>query len=207
MALTYFHHTKDFAAFLLDRRLGEAAEKYLKLVRDLDLPLLKMFAHLTEEALFDLTKQSLEKFLKGIVDDTAWQDASAYIAQYKANQIPGIASERVEVSDIVLVYSSRKQLLVKFLPEYTQDTRLITDIFLELEKFFLGLVAAPWLPPCAFPPNRATGRCARTCDPGATFRATRDHRGQARTAIRRRGAGSRWGEGRPGASGSLILQW
>ena len=139
MAVIHFHLTKDLAAFLLDQRLQEAAEKYLKLVRDLNLPLLKMFAHLPEEALFELAKQGLEKFLKGIVDDTAWENASASIVQYKADQIPGIAREKVEISDIVLVYSAQKQLLVKFLPEYTQDIRLITGIVLELENFFLGL--------------------------------------------------------------------
>jgi PAS domain S-box-containing protein len=130
---------KEYARYLLEKKLPEASAENLKIVRDLDLPLLRLFAHLPEEELLALIRQSLEQFLRQITLGQAWEAATATLLQWKADQLPGIPRQKVEASDIILSYSARKQLFVSFLPAYTQDARLITALLLELERFYLKL--------------------------------------------------------------------
>lgn len=132
-----FHHTKDYVAFLLNQKLEEASVENLRLLKEAKLPLLNLFSHLPEKELLELTKKSLADFLEQIMAGTALEKSIENIYKWRANQLPGIPREKVEVADLVFSYSLRKQLFLKFLPGYTTDCTLIVHIISELERFYL----------------------------------------------------------------------
>jgi PAS domain-containing protein len=132
-------HVKVYARFLLDHHLDELTEKNLQLAKTYDLPILRLFNHLTEEELYTLIKNSLLKFLNDVLADQALQQTYASIEQWKNNQVPNVPREQVKGADIVFVYSIRKKLLYSFLTRYTQDGSLIVAIAQELEDFYMNV--------------------------------------------------------------------
>jgi PAS domain S-box-containing protein len=132
-------HVKVYARFLLDHYLHELTAENLKLAQTYKLPLLQLFSHLSEEELYTLTKNSLQKFLHEVLEDQVLQRSYESIEQWKKNQLPGISREKVTGADLVLTYSIRKKLLYAFLERYTQDCSLIIAIAQELEDFYLNV--------------------------------------------------------------------
>lgn len=129
-------HVKVYARFLLDNYLHEMAEENLRLAKKDNLPLLELFGHLTDEALYALTKEGLQQFLQGLLEDQAWQRAQESIDQWQKNELPGISRQQVKGADLVISYSIQKKLLYTFLSRYTQDCTLIVTIAQELEDFY-----------------------------------------------------------------------
>lgn len=134
-----FIEFKDFAQYLLKNHLDDLSRENLKLTLSYKLPLLALFSHLTEEALFNLTRQSTQQFLEEVLNNQALPAAMSAIDKWKAGELPGIPAEKVQVSDLILSYSIRKQLYMKFLPFYTQDCTAFIAIINELEVFHIYL--------------------------------------------------------------------
>ncbi len=134
-----FQEVKEFSRYLLDERLDDVARENHNMMRALQLPLLKAFEHLTEAELLEMIRQSFKQFLTDIEEDTALANAIVSIIRWKENQLPGISRDSVQVADFVMVYSIRKQLFLKFLPDYTDDCKKIVAVMQELEHFHIEL--------------------------------------------------------------------
>ncbi len=128
-----------YAAFLLQEKLEEATRLHLAQARAVHLPLLKFFAHLDEEALTALTRESLKSYFGHLQAGTLPQEAAKAIGAWKADQLPGIPREQVEVADIVLNYSLRKRLLLELLPAFTTQVPVCVAIATELEGLYVHI--------------------------------------------------------------------
>ena len=130
---------KDFAVFILREKLNEVTSLNLRLSKELKLPLLGLFEHLTEEELFALFYKAQEEFFQQLINGKAFEVARQSLIAWKNNELEGVPRERVEISDLVLTYSIRKQVAHQLLPEYTTDCEKLIAIIQELENFHLEL--------------------------------------------------------------------
>ncbi len=130
-------HFSGYADFTLQDEdlVAEMAKAYLALCRENNLPLLIYFSHLSEEEQIAYCRKSITDFLEEVKSGTALEKALATVNQWRANQHPVIPSTGITVSDVVLLYSIRKQLYLNFLPRYTEEIKLYHQIVLELEFF------------------------------------------------------------------------
>lgn len=136
---SYFQYTRDFALFILNHKLREASIENLRLSQEAKLPLLELFSHLSADELLGLMQSSLSGFLQQIVDDTVLGKCIEALDNWKADLIPGVPKQKVEISDLVSGYSIRRQVFLHLLPSYTTDCGLVVNIATELEKFYIQL--------------------------------------------------------------------
>jgi PAS domain S-box-containing protein len=134
-----FVYAKEFATYLLSNKLQEASAENIRLTRNLNLPLLELFAHLPEDELLRMTQHSLQLFFEQMIAGTALDAALGEIDKWKADQVPGIPRQKVSVSDLVISYSIRRQLFLHFLPQYTSDPTQIVQVMQEIEMFYIQL--------------------------------------------------------------------
>jgi PAS domain S-box-containing protein len=128
-----------YATFLLKEKLPEATQLNLRLARAVDLPLLKFFLHLDEAALNALTRESLQHYFLQLQEGTLLVEADQGVREWKADKLPGIPREKIELSDIVLNYSLRKRVLLELLPAFTSEVPVCVAITLELEHLYAQL--------------------------------------------------------------------
>ena len=131
-----FPHLKEYGKFLLDHCLEAAAAENLKISREVKLPLLEVFAHLSEYQLLKISKEVLQQFFRQLVEGEALKKSIESIQHWKAGSHPLVATENIKMADISLLHHTRKQLLLDFLPQYTNDSAKVISIAKELEKFF-----------------------------------------------------------------------
>ena len=125
---------KPYASFLLENYLDELTRENIRLSRELKLPLLDLFAHLSEEELFQLSRQGQQTFLKEIIDGHPFESALKSLWDWKDNKLPGISKDKVSLTDLVMGYSLRKDLFSHFLPLYTNDVQIALSVLSGLEK-------------------------------------------------------------------------
>lgn len=134
-----FQEVKKYSRYLLQNRLDDISRENIRMLEEHKLPLLGAFSHLSKEELFVMTRSSLEQFLTDVEQDTSLANAIVTILRWKENKIPGIERNTVKAVDLIIVYSIRKQLFLKFLPDYTTDCQVFVAIMQELEQFHIEL--------------------------------------------------------------------
>jgi len=124
----------DFLIFIRDNHLEEMARENMKNVREMDIPLMKLFANMPEEAL-------LQQSMKGMRDNVENLQNGTYIEKQKMNlklweedKLPGISRDSITPTDLVMIYALQKKGYFKFLPLYTTDNRLTIEIMQALEE-------------------------------------------------------------------------
>lgn len=127
---------KNYAKFVLDSHLDNATSENISSARKLNLPLLKVLAHLSEEQLFEVSKEGLKNFIESINLGTAIETTHSSIQNWKLNQLPNVGKTEISGTDLIFIYSIRKRSLIKLLPFYTKDGNLILDLVNELEELF-----------------------------------------------------------------------
>nr|MDQ3393121.1 ATP-binding protein [Bacteroidota bacterium] len=117
-------------------RLLDVTRENVKVCREVDLPILRFFAHMPEGELELLFQNALKSFMQAIVDDKVLEQTTETMMRWKLDQIEGIPKNQVELSDMILSNSSRKRVLLKFLPHYTTDVQEVIQIATELEMLY-----------------------------------------------------------------------
>jgi PAS domain S-box-containing protein len=132
-------YLKRFGAFLLAHHLQEAAEVNLLLARQVDLPLLKSFSHLSEQEFLALVKASLETFLHQLEKQTVLEEAKDALRKWRNDTLSLIPRSGIEATDLVQAYHVRKQLLLSFLNRFTSDVTEASAIAKELDFLYAQL--------------------------------------------------------------------
>ena len=125
-----------FARFLRATRLEAFADAQLVLQRQLEIPLLRLFAHLGDAELRALVVQGAEQFLADLEAGRALEVATQSLAAWEADELPGIPKDSVEASDLVLVYVAQERALQAFLPEFATDVPDALAIAAELRAHY-----------------------------------------------------------------------
>ncbi|EMR02772.1 Chemotaxis regulator BdlA [Cesiribacter andamanensis AMV16] len=141
-----FPHLKRFGAYLLGHHLQEAAEVNLALARQAEMPLLTLFAHLSEQQLLEVVKENLAVFLHHLSEHSALEHALDALHNWRKDSLPTIPRAGVATADLILGYHVRKQVLLSFVERYTQQVpeavaiaRELDLLFAHTEKYAFGL--------------------------------------------------------------------
>ncbi len=128
---------KDFVRFVRLDKLNEFIEVNLEMLRALKMPLLDAFANLSQEDIMESMKRRVTQFLHGLESGTAIDQAKNDLSVWEADKIPGISKQQIGLPDIILGYYAQKAALIKFLPQFTQDSRDMFTIIQQLDGYYL----------------------------------------------------------------------
>ena len=131
-----FPHLRNFASYLLENHLEEVAKINIKFARQVDLPLLKVFAHLSEQEFTAFVKGTLETFFVQLIEQNALEHAKETLRKWRSDTLPNIPRAGVATADLVLVYHVRKQLLLGFIEDYTTDIKEALAIAKEIDLLY-----------------------------------------------------------------------
>jgi two-component system sensor histidine kinase/response regulator len=127
----------DFLKFIQKNHIEEVARQSLKDSREMNLPILKMFAHVPDEVLIPQSIKGINDFVDSLVDGTYAEKQLASLKLWEEDKLPGIKKEDIEPTDLVLIYVIQKKGYFKFIPLYTKDSQLAIDIVMEMEALHL----------------------------------------------------------------------
>src|SRR5688572_23762515 len=127
---------KSFAAYLLNEFLEEYTIVYLSHIQSLNIPLMKLFDHLSAEELRELSKPEVIKFLEGFVNGTSLEKAAESLKQWETDSIPGIPKNKIHPSDLVLIYTAQKFALYDFISMHVSNSKDTVVIIREMEQYY-----------------------------------------------------------------------
>jgi two-component system CheB/CheR fusion protein len=125
-----------FAAFIREKRLEEYHKDYISHFKTLKIPIMRLFTHLSDEQLSEMSRPGTLRFLDGFIHGTALEQAAESLRQWETDTIPGISKKALLPSDLVLIYAAQKYSLYRFLPHYTDNVEKAVIIIRELEEYY-----------------------------------------------------------------------
>jgi PAS domain S-box-containing protein len=134
-----FEYLPGFAQFLLEHHLEELAAEFIRLFREVDLPMLAFYKSLSEDQLLALSVKTTTQLLTAFIENRTIANIDATVVRWAQDQLPMIGRNKVATSDIGLVNYVRKQALTVFLPRYTTDLSLFIQIIRELDRYAFEL--------------------------------------------------------------------
>ena len=123
-----------YAQFLKEHFLPEVASENLRLLREMNVPLLRLVAHLSEAELKLTTMEGLGRFLDDLAAGAAVGRAEASLEAWAEDRVPGLAQADVQPSDLVLVFAAQREAVLTFLPRFTRDVEVATGILLAIDR-------------------------------------------------------------------------
>lgn len=136
-SLTNLVHLPRYAAFLLEHKLHEFTLYELQLSKEHNLPLLKKLAHLPDEKIIAIAKDTASEFLDRLSRNQAREHINHSRERWLANQLPSIDKNAVTAQDISLVVYIRKQSFLHFIPGYCRDAEQIIHLVKEIDLFHM----------------------------------------------------------------------
>lgn len=128
---------KDFAAFIKKHHLQEYVREGIRISRSMDIPIMKLFSHIPEEQLIEMSNKSSWDFLTSLEEGTASAIAKENLRKWEADELEGgLSKNAIHPSDLVLLYAVSKQTLLPFLPKFSDSSQECVQIVLELEAYF-----------------------------------------------------------------------
>ncbi len=135
-----FNHFKEFAEFCLSNVLDKICESYFNSIKSLDLPLITLFRDVPEKVLMTFFKDRLILFLNDAIADRSLEEILQLIDQWKHGALPyEVNKYSVQPSDLLIGFGIRKDVLLQFLPDFTNDVRKTLSIVQELNDYHLHI--------------------------------------------------------------------
>jgi PAS domain S-box-containing protein len=133
---------RTYASFIKEHHLEELVQANLSELRALDVPLMRLFAHLPEADLVAMSTGTLAKLLSDFENDQAFETAAEDLRKWEADELPGLKKDDIEPEDLVLTHVAQKRALLTFLGSYTQDQQLTLAIVRALDDHYMRIQQA-----------------------------------------------------------------
>jgi len=127
-----FQYLPEYADFILKNKLEEFVTVGIRFCREVDLPLLKPLAKLSEKELVSLSIESNRQILSSLASNRVGDLIETNVNNWVKNKIDIIDKNQVVAEDLTLVYFIRRKLFSYFLDSYTKN--------LVEQKFIIGEV-------------------------------------------------------------------
>jgi len=128
----------EFLKYIKANHVKEVAKESMKASREMNLPILKLFANIPDDVLLAQSEKGIHDFVDSLADGTYKEKQMANLKLWEEDKLPGIPKDSIEPTDLVLVYQIQKKAYFKYLPTYTKDAQLTTDIVMEMENLHLA---------------------------------------------------------------------
>jgi hypothetical protein len=117
-----FNHFKEYASYCLLQSFEEICKNYVERLNELNQNSLQVLSHLSNEEINAFFKDRMQVFLTSAINDCAMAEVEVITTNWKQGKLPGnIDKYAVKPSDILLGFAARKNALLHFLPNFTQD--------------------------------------------------------------------------------------
>lgn len=128
-----------FAAFIIQNHSEEFLSFSRKMLRDLDIPLLRRISLEEGDALADKSNMEL---LTSLSSRNPAQHIEKAIDRWRAGQFPKTKRNHFVVDDVTGIGHARKLSFLKFLPRYTSDPDTIVAICAEIDSYIMEYTSA-----------------------------------------------------------------
>jgi PAS domain S-box-containing protein len=135
----HFKLLPAYADHLLHHKIREFTKKSIDLALEVEFPILKYFdlSKYSEKELIDLSVPSYTQFLNAGIHNKLSDFILEAVQKWETNQLPDISNQQLVVEDITLSSYIRKKALLHFLPSYTTDIHLATELMYEIDDYTL----------------------------------------------------------------------
>jgi PAS domain S-box-containing protein len=124
----------SYLNFIKANHLEDAAKKSIKVSREMDFPLMRMFAHIPDEVLVPQSMKSIGDLVTNLQDGSYLEKQKESLQKWEDDKLEGISKNDIQPTDLVVIFAAQKKALHSFLPLYTKDPQLIIEIINELEE-------------------------------------------------------------------------
>ncbi len=140
-ALFKFQYLPDYAKFLLANKLEEFSLVGIRFCREVDLPMMRPLAKLSEKDLLNISKEGNREVLSALASNDILPVIEANIQKFINNELKDLEGNRilenteVAAEDIILAFYVRRKVFSFFLHSYTQNAVIHTLIIAEVDSW------------------------------------------------------------------------
>lgn len=134
-----YTNLQNYVTFLFDRYLDACIQENIQLLEKFNPSILASFQNLSEEEKQSYWGCSFKTFLSDIIEGKALTRNIATGNLWRKDALDMISKDQISGSDILIIYSTRKQVLINLLSSYTDNCEKMLDVVREIEIFFLQL--------------------------------------------------------------------
>jgi len=124
---------KSYIAFLKNNKLTEVVNDVIKLTNDFKLPFLKQIKGQPKEVVFQLFHLGINEFFEDILKENPVQGAVKLLLEWKQRRIAKEITSLTD-DDIVSSYLIRKQVLISYIHEFSNDPLVYINLVQELNN-------------------------------------------------------------------------
>ena len=103
----------------------------------MNIPLLKLLSHLSEEELFALSIKTSTEFLNYLIQNNAEGQIEDGLTSWKSNRLPVMDKSDIVAEDITLISFIRKQTFLHFIPDFCRNSDQMIGLIGEIDLFCL----------------------------------------------------------------------
>jgi PAS domain S-box-containing protein len=122
----------EFSRFILRNHFSEFLSTSYQLLREHDVPLLRL---LSEEEGRQLADVSNSELLEALANNNPQDHIKKAIGRWQENQFPRVQQNEMVVEDVMRIGQVRKRAFMKFLPLHTTDAQKIIAIVAEIDEY------------------------------------------------------------------------
>lgn len=137
-----FTYLPSFAGYLLSFKLKEYVIELLRICREKEVPILRLFKDFTEDELIQYLTDSATEFLTCLANNKAEQQINQSIRNWKANQLSFISQKDIKAEDITTIAYARKTAFLYFIPQYTSSIEDTIELIKEIDQYILTFETA-----------------------------------------------------------------
>lgn len=130
-----FEQLPAFASFLKNNCVEEYVMETLRLTKEVNLPMMKYLASISDEDLFKMSIASTGEFLAAVETNKLQEHVERSLRKWMDDDFGIIKRDEISAEDILLAGFLRKKTMTKFLPSYTTDVLKAIEIIKEIDDF------------------------------------------------------------------------
>lgn len=128
-------HLPSFAQYLLQHRLNVFVSTQLRFFEEMELPVMKFFAGISQEQKFEMAKSGAIEFLTQLAQNKAGQQIENTLKNGMASLLPFVKKQDIAPSDTTTILYVLKKSLLHFLPEYCKESGQLIKLIQETDLF------------------------------------------------------------------------
>src|SRR5206468_194929 len=130
-----YKYLPEFSRFLLDHHLDDVTTDLLFYSREMNVPVLKFFQHLSETEMLSMSKEPTATFLRYLAAGKAEQQIAESLDRWVSNQLGVVGKYDIVAEDITLINYVRGKVFKKWAVKFGRDQEHIYCIFEDIDKF------------------------------------------------------------------------
>lgn len=134
-------HLPEYAKFLRSKVLKDLATEELAMLRQMDVPLLRLLSLKPESEILQWLQAREDSFLTAVENGEAMQWEQERFSQWEQDAIPGIPKGGLHPSDVLLFHTAQRSAFLRFVGRYTRNPHEKVGLLREIEDHFTAVLS------------------------------------------------------------------